>query len=79
MAGTCARDRHALQQLALIVHVKHSDLTCVQFIIARRLVGTMFAYQYQLQHRNVLGKEMFDLTTHSTHFISGYMATDIIW
>ena len=27
-AGTCARDRHVLQQLALNVHVKHSDLTC---------------------------------------------------
>ena len=27
-AGTCARDRRALQQLALNVHVKHSDLTC---------------------------------------------------
>ena len=26
-AGICARDRHALQQLALNVHVKHSDLT----------------------------------------------------
>ena len=26
-AGTCARDRHALRQLALNVHVKHSDLT----------------------------------------------------
>ena len=26
-AGTCARDRHALQLLALNVHVKHSDLT----------------------------------------------------
>ena len=26
-AGTCARDRRALQQLALKVHVKHSDLT----------------------------------------------------
>ena len=25
--GTCAHDRHALQQLALNVHVKHSDLT----------------------------------------------------
>ena len=25
-AGTCARDRRALQQLALNVHVKHSDL-----------------------------------------------------
>ena len=24
-AGTCARDRRALQQLALNVHVKHSD------------------------------------------------------
>ena len=23
--GTCARDRHVLQQLALNVHVKHSD------------------------------------------------------
>ena len=28
-ASTCARDRRALQQLALHVHVKHSDLTCV--------------------------------------------------
>ena len=27
-AGTCARDRRALQQLALNVHIKHSDLTC---------------------------------------------------
>ena len=26
-AGTCARDRRALQQLALNVQVKHSDLT----------------------------------------------------
>ena len=26
-AGTCARDRRALQQLALNAHVKHSDLT----------------------------------------------------
>ena len=26
-AGTCARDKHALQQLALNVHVKHSDIT----------------------------------------------------
>ena len=26
-AGTCSRDRRALQQLALNVHVKHSDLT----------------------------------------------------
>ena len=25
--GTCARDRRVLQQLALNVHVKHSDLT----------------------------------------------------
>ena len=25
--GTCARDRRALQQLAMNVHVKHSDLT----------------------------------------------------
>ena len=27
-AGTCARDTRTLQQLALNVHVKHSDLTC---------------------------------------------------
>ena len=26
-AGTCARDRRALQQLAMNVRVKHSDLT----------------------------------------------------
>ena len=26
-AGTCARDRRALQKLALNVHVKHSDQT----------------------------------------------------
>ena len=26
-AGTCARGRRALQQLALNVHVEHSDLT----------------------------------------------------
>ena len=27
--GTCARDRRALQQLALNVHVKHSDVICL--------------------------------------------------
>ena len=27
--GTCARDRRVLQQLALNVHIKHSDLTCI--------------------------------------------------
>ena len=27
--STCARDRHALQQLALNVHIKHSDLNNV--------------------------------------------------
>ena len=27
MASTCARDRRVLQQLALNVYVKHSDLT----------------------------------------------------
>ena len=26
-AGTCARDRRALQQLALKEHIKHTDLT----------------------------------------------------
>ena len=29
-AGTCAHERRALQQLALNVHVKHSDLTWPQ-------------------------------------------------
>ena len=40
-AGTCARDRHALQQLALNVHVKHSDLTWLRMmvIICLPLVG----------------------------------------
>ena len=32
-AGTCARDRHAIQQLALNVHAKHSDLTWPDLII----------------------------------------------
>ena len=40
-AGTCARDRRALQQLALNVHVKHSDLTWLRMmvIICLPLVG----------------------------------------
>ena len=32
-AGTCAHDRRALQQLALNVHVKHSDLTWPDFYL----------------------------------------------
>ena len=32
-ASICARDRRALQQLALNVHVKHSDLTCCIIIL----------------------------------------------
>ena len=31
-AGTCAHDKRVLQQLALDVHVKHSDLTYVSYI-----------------------------------------------
>ena len=31
-ASTCARDRRALQQLALNVHVKHSDLKKIKKI-----------------------------------------------
>ena len=30
-------------------------------------------------HRNVCEREMFYLTTHTTHFIYGYMASDIWW
>ena len=32
-AGTCAHDRHALQQLALNVHVKHSDLNRTRHLV----------------------------------------------
>ena len=32
-------------------------------------------FEHQIEGR----KEMFYLTTHSTHFIYGYMASDIIW
>ena len=39
MAGTCARDRHALQKLALNVHVKHSDLTYRYPPVPRPLTG----------------------------------------
>ena len=38
-AGTCAHDRRALQQHALNVHVKHSDLTwpdLLDFTVAQR-------------------------------------------
>ena len=31
-AATCARDRRALQQLALYVRVKHSDLTYISAV-----------------------------------------------
>ena len=57
-ASTCARDRRALQQLALNVHVKSSDLTCsldtgpdgaVVMSSANGLVGIGFAFWYQLQ------------------------------
>ena len=37
-AGICGRDRRALQQLALNVHVKHSDLTC-----KARLLNTKYS------------------------------------
>ena len=57
--GTCARDRRALQQLALNVHVKHFDLDLDNGQVAEGR------------------KEMFYLTTRSTHFIYGYMASHI--
>ena len=42
------------------------------------LAGTGFASWYQLIHRAGFEREreMFYLTTHSTHFIYGYMASD---
>ena len=40
-AGTCARDRHALQHLALNVHLKHSDL----IVISNLIVTLLFLFQ----------------------------------
>ena len=40
-AGTCAHDRRALQQLALNVHVKHSDLTWWQLRFPLSMSGTL--------------------------------------
>ena len=39
-AGICARDRRALQQLALIVHVKHSDLYVYHYRINFKIPQT---------------------------------------
>ena len=123
--GTCAHERRALQQLALNVHVKHSDLTwpdltnvppvntdCSKYrvkllrswsnvVLAVRDVDifddvrisneeSLLSKQevepnnpaFVLLHPTVEKKqererEMFYLTTHSTHFINGYMASDI--
>ena len=51
--GTCARDRRALQQLALNVHVKLSDLTGPDGAVAKSsvngLVGTGFASRSRFQ------------------------------
>ena len=38
-AGTCAHDRRALQQLALFVHVKHSDLTWPDLMLLNERCG----------------------------------------
>ena len=38
---TCARDMHALQQLALNVHIKHFDLTYMKISYQVRLGATM--------------------------------------
>ena len=46
-AGTCARDRRALQQLALNVHVKHSDLTCITLLLSGRLSTVYEEYEYK--------------------------------
>ena len=44
------------------------------------ITETKFEGKFSLktfQHSQGKGKEMFYLTTHSTHFIYGYMASDI--
>ena len=56
------------------------------FVTKRRLFGLYYVRQLEMCHarsKNHRGpmdkgrKEMFYLTTHSTHFIYGYMASDI--
>ena len=62
---TC--DRHALQQLALNVHIKYSD-------------QLIWSHQVFCHHQSgdiIWGREKFYLTRHTTHFIYGYMASDI--
>ena len=43
-ASTCAHDRRALQQLALNVHVKHSDLTSA--LLSKTFASFFFQYQH---------------------------------
>ena len=51
-SSTCARDRCALQQLALNVHVKHSDLTWQN----QNCLSPQYVYQDTEQPTNLFGK-----------------------
>ena len=46
-------------------------------IVRKETCCRHMGYSFRLTARVLLWKEMFYLTTHSTHFIYGYMASDI--
>ena len=55
-----------------------SDIWLRTIVIVRKETRCRhMGYSFRLTARVLLWKEMFYLTTHSTHFIYGYMASDI--
>ena len=71
-ARTCTHNRRVLQQLDVNIH----QMSCPLI----QPINTNYV-QYTGKHKPQSGRErereMFYLTTHSTHFIYGYMASDI--
>ena len=53
-------------------------------VLVNNTLNTFYLQLYGVRHNYGKGpviqmKQMFYLMTHSTHFIYGYMASDIIW
>ena len=82
----CKQTRLIIQELKRVqndsvkqkVNIEKLDIQCVQKILRRIFIYCDFTVSlYMLRIQLHKRKEMFYLMTHSTHYIYGYMASDI--
>ena len=76
--GTCCLDVAFVDTNVIKVKTTQSKIVLLEFLIPNGMGFSLVLRFHTFHYRIMEGrKEMFYLTTHSTHFIYGYMASDI--